>query len=157
MQSCAFPDQEDTMFHVSHNALQSALVAAVVAVAAIVAASPASAKTSPAKCKPKPAHYVVANVDVAVPQFTLIPAVRCTAVVANPGATCAAASPAGWVQITDDLGVPWLVPVANAAPATSSCNRSSAQTTPAVPAPTQWVTQTDDLGVPWLVPVPNPA
>jgi len=146
------------MFHVSRNALRSALVAAVVVVAVVVAASPASAKSTPTKCKPKPAHRVVANVDVAVPQFTLIPAVRCTTAVDNTSGTCASGSPRpGWVQVTDDLGVPWLVPTGSEADAASSCTRSQAQTTPKLPAPTYWVTEIDDQGVPWLVPVPSVA
>jgi len=135
------------MFHVSRKALRSALVAAVVVVAAVVAASPASAKSSPSKCKPKPAHWVVANVDVAVPQFTLIPAVRCTAGSPYPG----------WVQITDDIGRPQLVPTGSEAAAASSCNRRPAQSAPVLPDPTYWVTQVDDQGVPWLVPVPSVA
>ncbi|HTZ04207.1 MAG TPA: hypothetical protein VMB53_00455 [Gaiellaceae bacterium] len=158
MQSDALSNQEDTMFHVSRNALRSALVAAAVVVAVVVAASPASAKSTPAKCKPTPAHWVVANVDVAVPQFTLIPAVRCTAAVDNTAGSCAPGSPyPGWVQVTDDIGRPFLVPIGSEAAAASSCNRSQAQTTPKLPAPTYWVTQTDDLGVPWLVPVPSVA
>ena len=146
------------MFHVSRKALRSALVAAVVVVAAVVAASPASAKSSPSKCKPKPAHWVVANVDVAVPQFTLIPAVRCTAAVDNTAGNCAPGSPyPGWVQITDDIGRPQLVPTGSEAAAASSCNRSTAQSAPVLPDPTYWVTQVDDQGVPWLVPVPSVA
>jgi hypothetical protein len=145
------------MFHLSRKALRSTLVALVIAVAAVVAASPASAKSSPAKCKPKPAHWVVANVDVAVPQFTLIPAVRCTAVT-TPVNNCVPGSPyPGWVQATDDLGRPFLIPTGSEAAAASSCNRSSAQTTPILPAPAYWVTQIDDQGVPWLVPVPSVA
>jgi hypothetical protein len=62
-------------------------------------------------------------------------------------------APAGWITVTDDQGVPWLV---RSGQMLSACTQT--KTAPATPeavcnqAPAGWVSVTDDLGIPWLVP-----
>ena len=150
------------MFHLSRKTLRHVVIAAVV-VAAVAVASPVASANGrtllPVKCHPKAAHWVVVNVNVAKPQFRLIPAIRCTDTVDNSAANCAPGSPyPGWVQVTDDLGIPWLVPTGSESNAASSC-RSAAQTAPTpsvTPSPYPgWVVVVDDLGVSTLVPLSN--
>ena len=152
------------MFHLSHKALRNVLAAAVVMVAAVVASPVASANGRtllPVRCQPLPARWVVVNVNVAKPQFRLLPAQRCTDSVDGSAANCAPGSPyPGWVQIMDDIGRPTLIPIGSEAAAASSCTgRGTAQTapTPGVarsPYP-GWVVVTDDQGVSTLVPLSN--
>jgi hypothetical protein len=152
------------MFHLSHKALRNVLAAGVVAIAAVVA-SPVTAANGrtllPVKCHPTPARWVVANVNVAIPQFVLLPAKRCTETVDNPAGNCAPGSPyPGWVQVMDEIGRPTLIPTGSEAAAASSCTgRGPAQTAPTpsvTPSPYPgWVVVTDDQGVSTLVPLSN--
>jgi hypothetical protein len=149
------------MFHLSRKTLRHVLIGAVV-VAAVAVASPVASSANgrtllPVKCTPKPARWVVVDVNVAKPQFRLLPAIRCTDTVDNSAANCAPGSPyPGWVQVTDDLGIPWLVPTGSESNAASSC-RSAAQTSPTpsvTPSPYPgWVFVGSDLGLARLVPL----
>lgn len=152
------------MFHLSHKALRNVLVAAVVVVAVVVASPVASANGRtllPVKCKPTPARWVVVNINVAIPQFVLVPAKRCTEAVDNSAGNCAPGSPyPGWVQVMDDIGRPTLVPIGSEAAAASSCTgRDTAQTAPTpsvTPSPYPgWVVVTDAHGASTLVPLSN--
>ena len=101
------------------------------------------------------------NVNVAIPQFVLLPAKRCTEAVDNSAGNCAPGSPyPGWVQVMDEIGRPTLVPTGSEADAASSCTgRGTAQTAPTpsvTPSPYPgWVVVTDAHGASTLVPLSN--
>jgi hypothetical protein len=159
MQSSALPTLEDTMSRFSRKALRAAFVAAVVLAAVAVASPIASASRRrtlmPVTCTPTAAHWYVENDDLGLPQLSFAPATRCPASADSPESCPASAHP-GWSEVTDDLGISWLVP--NASADSSSCRsaQDAAQpgTTQASPYP-GWVFVTDDLGVPWLTPLSN--
>jgi len=88
--------------------------------------------------------------------YTLLAALFVAAIIAGPSAFAASAPGGGsgcevsttWVTITDDQGIPWLVPVDK-----NNCTSPLACAGAVSPSPYPgWVSITDDLGIPWLVP-----
>lgn len=88
--------------------------------------------------------------------YTLLAALFVAAFIAGPSAFAASAPGSGsgcevsttWVTITDDQGIPWLVPVDK-----NNCTAPLACAGAVSPSPYPgWVSITDDLGIPWLVP-----
>jgi hypothetical protein len=164
MQSGAFPNSlEGNMFHVSHTMIRRLTVLAAVLVAVAVVSPLASAKRRTAlPCQITPAQWISVDNHLGTSALLLVSATRCTAGTEATVDGCAAGqSPyPGWVQLTDDLGIPYLVPTGSGAAAPGCAVGSSASTVKATQSLTEplrtksrypgWVYVYDGNGVPTL-------
>jgi len=150
------------------------VLVAAVAVLMVTVPLANAARSHTLACEENPGHWVSVTDDLGISTLELVGATICTDAVT--GQACALGSQStqrspypGWVQVTDDTGVPWLYQAGNSPASAEDCVQTNVATSVAA-APTAaasvqpsrpqmkspypgWVVVVDDQGVPWLQPI----